>query len=92
MPELASGELEMVAIAHAVSQLSKVAVRQRQAGRWFVCFSVELPEPELLPTNDRAVGIDVGLTRFGVLGGGTEVANPATSAPPSTGCGLLDAS
>jgi len=33
----------------------------------YVCFSVEMPEPEPLPASDLAVGIDVGLTTFGNL-------------------------
>ena len=49
---------------------------KREAGRWYVCFSVEMPEPEPLPACDLAVGIDVGLTTFAVLSDGTEIANP----------------
>lgn len=35
----------------------------RDNGKWFACFSVELPDP--IPTaNNKTVGIDVGLTSF----------------------------
>jgi putative transposase len=54
----------------------KTVTAKREAGRWYVCFSVELPEPEPLPACDVKVGIDVGLTTFAVLSDGTEIANP----------------
>jgi putative transposase len=54
----------------------KTVTAKREAGRWYACFSVELPEPEPLPTCNRAVGIDVGLTTFAVLSDGREIANP----------------
>jgi putative transposase len=54
----------------------KTVTAKRAAGRWYVCFSVEMPEPEPLPACDLAVGIDVGLTTFAVCSDGTEIANP----------------
>jgi len=54
----------------------KAVTAKREAGRWFVCFSVELPEAEPLPVSDQAVGIDVGLATFAVLSDGTEIGNP----------------
>ena len=53
---------------------------KREAGHWYVCLSLALPEPEPLPCNDLAVGIDVGLTTFAVLSNGAEIANPRHSA------------
>jgi len=53
----------------------KTVTAKREAGRWFVCFSVETAEPEPLPVSDVTVGIDVGLTTFAVLSDGTEIAN-----------------
>jgi putative transposase len=53
----------------------KTVTAKREAGRWYVCYSVEMPEPEPLPACDLAVGIDVGLTTFAVLSDGTEIAN-----------------
>jgi len=35
-----------------------------------------MPEPQLLPVSDLAVGIDVGLTKFAALSDGTEIGNP----------------
>jgi putative transposase len=54
----------------------KTVTARRQAGRWYACFSLELPEPPLLPACQAEVGIDVGLTAFAVLSDGTEIANP----------------
>src|SRR6266849_3716801 len=54
----------------------KTVTAKRAAGRWYVCFSVEMPDPQPLPACDLAVGIDVGLTPFAVLSDGAEIANP----------------
>jgi len=54
----------------------KTVTTKREAGHWYVCFSVEVPEPEPLPASDAAVGIDVGLTTFAVLSDGGEIASP----------------
>ena len=54
----------------------KTVTAKREAGRWYVCFSVEMPEPEPLPASDLAVGIDVGLTTFAVVSNGAEIGNP----------------
>jgi len=54
----------------------KTVTAKREAGHGYVCFSVEVPEPEPLPASDVAVGIDVGLTTFAVCSDGAEIANP----------------
>jgi putative transposase len=54
----------------------KTVTAKREVGRWYVCFSLEMTEPEPLPVSEEAVGIDVGLTTFAVLSNGVEVANP----------------
>jgi putative transposase len=54
----------------------KTTTAKREAGRWYVCFSVEMTESELLPASDLAIGIDVGLTTFAVLSDGKEMTNP----------------
>src|SRR5690606_3369959 len=45
------------------------------AGRYFVSFVVEL-EPQTLPSIDKVVGIDLGLTHFAVLSDGQKIDNP----------------
>jgi len=54
----------------------KTVTAKREAGDWYVCFSVEMPDPEPLAGSDLAVGIDVGLTTFAVLSNEAEIANP----------------
>src|SRR6516225_4876031 len=53
----------------------KTLTIKRENGFWYACFSCVV-EPEPLPTNDKAVGIDVGLNSFAVLSDGTEIENP----------------
>ena len=53
----------------------KTVTIKREAGRWFVCFSVER-ETQPLPVSNRATGIDVGLNSFAVLSDRTEIQNP----------------
>ena len=45
------------------------------AGRYFASFVVEV-EPELLPWNDKAIGIDLGITTFATLDNGKKVDAP----------------
>jgi putative transposase len=53
----------------------KTVTVKREAGRWYVCFSVEC-DASPLPASDRATGIDVGVNSFAVLADGTEIENP----------------
>ena len=53
----------------------KTVTVHRQAGRWFVCFSVEF-DAEPLPKLDTEVGIDMGLTHFATLSTGETIENP----------------
>ncbi|HVH70507.1 MAG TPA: transposase [Candidatus Dormibacteraeota bacterium] len=53
----------------------KTLTLKRENGMWYACFSCVV-EREPLPSNDQAVGIDVGLSSFAVLSDGREIANP----------------
>ena len=53
----------------------KTVTVKREAGRWFVCFSVEI-DAAPLPFSAAETGIDVGLTTFAVLSNGAEIENP----------------
>jgi putative transposase len=53
----------------------KTVTVKRQAGKWFVCFSVEYVA-DAVPGRDARVGIDVGLTDFATLSTGETIANP----------------
>jgi putative transposase len=54
----------------------KTLTIKRENGMWYACFSCVV-ELELLPMNDKAVGIDVGLSSFAVLSNRAEIDNPA---------------
>lgn len=64
-----------VKLHRPVTGTIKTVTIKREAGKWYVCFSVEC-EPEPLPVSVEAVGLDVGLTAFVTLSDGTEVENP----------------
>jgi putative transposase len=53
----------------------KTVTLKREAGRWYVCFSVEYDQSPL-PENTEAVGLDVGLEAFATLSDGTRIDNP----------------
>jgi putative transposase len=52
---------------------------KREGEHWFVCLAckLELPDPaSVAVTENRAVGIDVGLKNFAMLSDGSEIENP----------------
>ena len=53
----------------------KTLTIKRENGMWYACFSC-IVEPEPLPANDKAVGLDVGLLAFVTLNDGTGIGNP----------------
>lgn len=53
----------------------KTCTIKKQAGKWYVCFSVEY-QNNPLPKRNKAVGIDVGLENFATLSTQEEIANP----------------
>ena len=57
------------------SEPSSVTVIQDAAGRYFASFVVEI-EPELLPWNDKAIGVDLGVATFAALDDGTKIDAP----------------
>ena len=79
---LDSGKLRVQGAGHIKVKLHrpvegeiKTVTIKRDAGHWFVCFSVEC-EHLRLPASDRVTGIDVGLNSFAVLADGSEIENP----------------
>jgi len=54
----------------------KTVTIKREAGKWFVVFSCELPDVVIVDNGLPAVGIDVGLTHFLTTSEGTTEANP----------------
>ncbi len=55
---------------------TSVTVARDPAGRWFVTFHAETPDPEPLPATGLAAGIDLGLTDFAVLSAGPPIPHP----------------
>ena len=79
---LDNGKLRIKDVGHIKVKLHrpvegkiKTVTLKREAGRWFVCFSVERGS-QLLATGDHTTGLDVGLNSFAVLSDGTEIPNP----------------
>lgn len=55
------------------------ATIKREGGHWFISLACEVELPDAAPvaaTEERAVGIDVGLKSFAVLSDGSEIENP----------------
>jgi putative transposase len=57
-------------------QPKTVTLTRSSTGKWYVCFSCEGVEPQILPSNAQQVGIDVGLKTFATLSDGQEIENP----------------
>jgi putative transposase len=53
-----------------------VTVARDPAGRWFVVFHVDAPDPVSLPATRQSVGVDLGLTDFATLSTGQTIAHP----------------
>ena len=56
-------------------KIKTLTITRSATGKWYACFSVET-QAQPLPANDRAVGIDVGLSHFATLSNGEQIANP----------------
>jgi putative transposase len=53
-----------------------VIVSRDSDGRWYVTFTVDAADPELLAETGRAIGIDLGVTNFATTSQGDKIANP----------------
>ena len=68
------GEIKMKLHRPVKGEIKTLTIKREQ-GMWYACFSCVV-EPEPLPANDKAVGLDVGLRSFVTLNDGTEIGNP----------------
>ena len=61
-----------------VGEVRNIEITRDVRGRWFVQILCDLGQapPKQVVRPDRVTGIDLGLTTFGVLHDGTEIANP----------------
>lgn len=64
-----------VKLHRPVEGIIKTVTVKREAGKWFVSFSIEKP-PSPLPPSDAEIGADVGLIHFVTFSNGTTVDNP----------------
>jgi hypothetical protein len=55
---------------------TSVTVARDPAGRWFVTFHVDVPDPAPLPVVGESAGVDVGLTHFAALSSGEKIPHP----------------
>jgi len=53
----------------------KTCIIRKQAGKWYVCFSIQY-EPKPLSETTKAVGIDVGLENFATFSTKEKIKNP----------------
>lgn len=59
-----------------VEGIIKTATFKKEAGKWYAVFSCDLPDPEVIPSTNPEVGIDMGLKAFLVTSGGESVQPP----------------
>lgn len=56
-----------------------LTIRRTSTGKWFACFSCELPDVEIVPCAiESRIGIDLGLKTFATMSNGETVKNPRT--------------
>lgn len=65
-----------VKLHRPVVGIIKTITLKREADKWFVVFSCELPDVPIMDSGKPAVGIDVGLTHFLTTSDGTTEPNP----------------
>ncbi|MBV8607769.1 MAG: transposase [Singulisphaera sp.] len=68
-------EIKVILHREIVGTIKAVTLK-REAGKWYVVFSCELPDVPILPTDKPPVGIDVGLESFLTDSYGTKEPNP----------------
>lgn len=56
-------------------RVKTLTVQRDAVGNWYACFACEV-DPQPLPYNELAVGVDVGLVSFATLSNGMKIENP----------------
>jgi putative transposase len=76
----ATGPLRVVwtwpVIDLAALEPTSVTVARDPAGRWFVTFHADVPDPEPPPASGDSAGVDLGLKDFAVLSTGERIPHP----------------
>jgi len=70
------GDIKIVLHRPLQGKIKNVTIRRYPTGKWFACFSCDV-EPEPLPLNEKATGVDVGISKFLTLSDNTSIPNPA---------------
>lgn len=69
------GEIKIKLHRPLQGKVKNVTIRRYPTGKWFACFCTEV-EPQSLPPNEKAIGIDVGISSFATLSNGKRIENP----------------
>ncbi|MCK9597127.1 transposase, partial [Candidatus Pacearchaeota archaeon] len=69
------GEIKIVLHRPIVGKIKTLVLTKDILGKWWASFSCET-EKSLLQSNEKAVGIDLGLTHFATLSNGEKIDNP----------------
>ena len=70
------GHLKIVQHRPTRGIVKTCSIVRNRTGKWFVCFSCDEVEPQVLPASGEHVGIDVGLKTFAYLSTGEKIATP----------------
>ena len=69
------GAVRIVLHRPVEGRVKTLTVQRDAVGNWYACFTCKV-EPEPLPYNELAVGVDVGLESFATLSNGLKINNP----------------
>jgi putative transposase len=69
------GAMKIILYRPIEGKIKTLTIQKDAVGNWYACFACEV-EPEPLPFNDLAIGIDMGLTCFAKFSCGDAIDNP----------------
>jgi putative transposase len=70
------GHLKLVMHRPFKGIVKTATITQSATGKWYVSFSCDEVEPDILPPSELQVGLDVGLSTFAYLSTGEQIENP----------------
>ncbi len=70
------GHLKLVMHRPSKGIVKTATISRSATGKWYVSFSCDEVEPDILPPSELQVGIDVGLSTFAYLSTGEQIENP----------------
>lgn len=70
------GHLKLVQHRPFKGDVKTCCITRSATGKWYVSYSCDEVEPEVLPQSKLQVGIDVGLKTFAYLSNGEQIENP----------------